>query len=115
RPTTLMPQTDDAIWYQLYFQEPGVAEAEYDRNVRAVFHAGKISISGGRAAGHAALRHGAAARQTLPLGCARPAVAAVADRSRCRFLHGGIHPHRVSRRVQLVSQYRSQLGIAGAV
>jgi pimeloyl-ACP methyl ester carboxylesterase len=41
-----MPQTDDTIWYQLYFQEPGVAEAEYDRNVRAVFHAGKISISG---------------------------------------------------------------------
>ncbi len=46
RPTTVMPQTDDAIWYQLYFQEPGVAEAEYDRNTRAVFHAGKISISG---------------------------------------------------------------------
>src|SRR5271169_6215105 len=46
RPTTVMPQTDDTIWYQLYFQEPGVAEAEYDRNVRAVFHAGKISISG---------------------------------------------------------------------
>jgi pimeloyl-ACP methyl ester carboxylesterase len=46
RPTTVMPQTDDAIWYQLYFQEPGVAEAEYDRNVRAVFHAGKIAISG---------------------------------------------------------------------
>jgi len=46
RPTTVMPQTDDAIWYQLYFQEPGVAEAEYDRNARVVFHAGKISISG---------------------------------------------------------------------
>ena len=46
RPTTLMPQTDDAMWYQLYFQEPGVAEAEYDRNARVVFHAGKISISG---------------------------------------------------------------------
>jgi pimeloyl-ACP methyl ester carboxylesterase len=46
RPTTLMPQTDDTIWYQLYFQEPGVAEAEYDRNARAVFHAGRISISG---------------------------------------------------------------------
>jgi len=39
RPTTLMPQTDAAIWYQLYFQEPGVAEAEYDRNARVVFHA----------------------------------------------------------------------------
>jgi len=34
------------IWYQLYFQEPGVAEAEYDRNVRPVFHAGRIGISG---------------------------------------------------------------------
>ena len=40
RPTTLMPQTDDAIWYQLYFQQPGVAEAEYDRNARAIFLAG---------------------------------------------------------------------------
>ena len=29
-----MPQTEDAIFYQLYFQEPGVAEAEYDRHVR---------------------------------------------------------------------------------
>ena len=46
RPTTIMPQTDDAIWYQLYFQEPGVAEAEYDRNARVVFRAGRIAISG---------------------------------------------------------------------
>jgi len=46
RPTSVMPQTDEAIWYQLYFQEPGVAEAEYDRNVRPVFHAGRIGISG---------------------------------------------------------------------
>src|SRR5712671_1123284 len=23
RPTSVMPQTDEAIWYQLYFQEPG--------------------------------------------------------------------------------------------
>ena len=46
RPTTVMPRTDDAIWYQLYFQEPGVAEAEYDRNARAMFRAGRIAISG---------------------------------------------------------------------
>jgi pimeloyl-ACP methyl ester carboxylesterase len=46
RPTTQMPQTDDALWYQLYFQEPGVAEAEYDRNVRTVFRSGLIGISG---------------------------------------------------------------------
>jgi pimeloyl-ACP methyl ester carboxylesterase len=46
RPTTAMPQTDDAVWYQLYFQEPGIAEAEYDNNVRPVFRSGLIRISG---------------------------------------------------------------------
>lgn len=35
RPTTIMPQTDDEIFYQLYFQTPGVAEAELERDVRA--------------------------------------------------------------------------------
>jgi pimeloyl-ACP methyl ester carboxylesterase len=35
RPTTVMPQTEDAIFYQLYFQEPGVAEAEFERDPRA--------------------------------------------------------------------------------
>jgi pimeloyl-ACP methyl ester carboxylesterase len=35
RPTTLMPQTEDAIFYQLYFQEPGVAEAELEHDPRA--------------------------------------------------------------------------------
>jgi pimeloyl-ACP methyl ester carboxylesterase len=34
RPTTAMPQTDDAWFYQLYFQAPGVAEAELERDVR---------------------------------------------------------------------------------
>jgi pimeloyl-ACP methyl ester carboxylesterase len=29
-----MPRTDDAIFYQLYFQEPGVAEAELERDPR---------------------------------------------------------------------------------
>jgi pimeloyl-ACP methyl ester carboxylesterase len=46
RPTTAMPQTDEAVWYQLYFQEPGVAEAEYEANVRAVFRSGMIALSG---------------------------------------------------------------------
>ena len=35
RPTTVMPQTDDAHFYQLYFQAPGVAEAELERDVHA--------------------------------------------------------------------------------
>jgi pimeloyl-ACP methyl ester carboxylesterase len=34
RPTSVMPQTDDAEFYQLYFQRPGVAEAELDRDPR---------------------------------------------------------------------------------
>jgi pimeloyl-ACP methyl ester carboxylesterase len=32
RPTSTMPRTDDAIFYQLYFQEPGLAEAELERD-----------------------------------------------------------------------------------
>jgi len=35
RPTTAMPRTDDAVFYQLYFQTPGVAEAELEQDVRA--------------------------------------------------------------------------------
>jgi pimeloyl-ACP methyl ester carboxylesterase len=33
-PTTVMPRRDDALFYQLYFQTPGVAEAELERAVR---------------------------------------------------------------------------------
>src|SRR5436190_21327594 len=35
RPTSVMPRTADAQFYQLYFQEPGVAEAELERDPRA--------------------------------------------------------------------------------
>ena len=34
RPTSVMPQTDDAVFYQLYFQTPGVAEKEFERDPR---------------------------------------------------------------------------------
>jgi pimeloyl-ACP methyl ester carboxylesterase len=34
RPTSLMPQTADAIFYQLYFQPPGKAEEEFERDHR---------------------------------------------------------------------------------
>jgi pimeloyl-ACP methyl ester carboxylesterase len=33
RPTSVMPQTKDTVFYQLYFQSPGVAEAELERDV----------------------------------------------------------------------------------
>jgi hypothetical protein len=46
RPTTVMPQTGDAVFYQLYFQTPGVAEAEFEHDVRAFIRSGLYSISG---------------------------------------------------------------------
>src|SRR5271156_4801602 len=46
RPTTVMPQTEDAIFYQLYFQTPGVAEAEHERDVRRTMRTILYSISG---------------------------------------------------------------------
>jgi pimeloyl-ACP methyl ester carboxylesterase len=43
RPSTVMPQTDAALFYQLYFQAPGVAEAELERDpkvsVRRILYA----------------------------------------------------------------------------
>jgi len=32
-----MPRRDDAVFYQLYNQQPGVAEADYERDVRQTF------------------------------------------------------------------------------
>jgi len=46
RPTTVMPQSGDTIFYQLYFQRPGVAEAEFERNVRLTIRSILCSISG---------------------------------------------------------------------
>ena len=34
RPSAAYPETDDAIFYQAYFQTPGVAEKELERDVR---------------------------------------------------------------------------------
>jgi pimeloyl-ACP methyl ester carboxylesterase len=44
RPTTVMPQTDDALFYQLYFQEPGVAEAELETDARQTIR--RLAYSG---------------------------------------------------------------------
>jgi len=46
RPTTAMPQTDEAMFYQLYFQAPGVAEAELERDPRATIRRLLYSGSG---------------------------------------------------------------------
>ena len=51
RPTTAMAQTDDEMFYQLYFQQPGVAEAEFERDVRDTMRRTLYGISGDRPKG----------------------------------------------------------------
>jgi pimeloyl-ACP methyl ester carboxylesterase len=46
RPTSSMPRTQDARFYQLYFQEPGVAEAELQRDPRRTMRAMLYAASG---------------------------------------------------------------------
>ena len=52
RPTSAMPRTDDAVFYQLYFQQPGVAEADLEDDV-AVSVRGVLLRIAGEAAGAA--------------------------------------------------------------
>jgi pimeloyl-ACP methyl ester carboxylesterase len=46
RPTSIMPQSEDALFYQLYFQSPGIAEAEFERDVRLTIRSLLYSASG---------------------------------------------------------------------
>jgi pimeloyl-ACP methyl ester carboxylesterase len=49
RPTSVMPQTEDTLFYQLYFQSPGIAEAELERDVqhsiRSILWSGSGDVS----------------------------------------------------------------------
>jgi pimeloyl-ACP methyl ester carboxylesterase len=62
-PTSLMPRTENAQFYQLYFQEPGVAEAELGRDPRATIRNMLFGASGD---GVAAARAAAAAGGPAP-------------------------------------------------
>jgi pimeloyl-ACP methyl ester carboxylesterase len=58
-PTSLMPRTENAQFYQLYFQEPGIAEAELGRDPRATIRNMLFGASGdGVAAARAATAAG---------------------------------------------------------
>lgn len=46
QPTSAMPQTDDAVFYQLYFQDPGIAEAELERDARDALRRIFCSLAG---------------------------------------------------------------------
>src|ERR1700724_811860 len=70
RPTSVMPRTADAQFYQLYFQEPGIAEAELERDPRAAVRNMLYSASGdGVAAVRAAAGGGGGANLAMvPMG-----------------------------------------------
>jgi pimeloyl-ACP methyl ester carboxylesterase len=46
RPTSAMPQTEKSWFYQLYFQTPGVAEAEFERDPKTAIRRLLYSASG---------------------------------------------------------------------
>ena len=85
-PTSVMPRTADAQFYQLYFQEPGVAEAEFERDPRVTVRnmlywrigRGRCRDPRGRSQrrGRLDIRHGAAWRWLVAWHPAR--------RRRCR-------------------------------
>lgn len=45
-PSSVMPRTEDAMFYQLYFQEPGLAEAEFSRDVKLTMRRMLYAASG---------------------------------------------------------------------
>ena len=55
RPSEAMPETESAIFYQLYFQTPGVAEAELEQNVRKTM---RLLLSGEGVSGGMVPRNG---------------------------------------------------------
>jgi pimeloyl-ACP methyl ester carboxylesterase len=63
RPTTLMPQTADAQFYQLYFQQPGIAEAELEKDPRVSL---QTMLYGASGEGAAAMRALAASGGAVP-------------------------------------------------
>ena len=45
-PTTVMAETNDAIFYQLYFQRPGVAEADLEKDVNRSLSTMLLGVAG---------------------------------------------------------------------
>jgi pimeloyl-ACP methyl ester carboxylesterase len=68
RPTSVMPRTAEAQFYQLYFQEPGIAEAEFERDPRATVLNMLYGGSGEGAAARAAAVASGDARAAAGIG-----------------------------------------------
>ena len=114
-PTTLMPRTENAVFYQLFLQTPE-AEAGLGRDLRLTFRSQFYSLSGDRPP--SAGVGGFAGRDDAPEGRLpdRSAVLAGLDHGvRHRCLRHGIHAQRIPWSPRLVAQHRSRLGVDGSL
>jgi pimeloyl-ACP methyl ester carboxylesterase len=117
-PTRLMPRTADAQFYQLYFQEPGVAEKELELDPNATVRnmlygaSGDAPRGGGPSGGIGMVPKGGGflrgpeAPPSLPQW--------LSDRD-IDFYAGEFRRTGFPRPPQLVSQHRPQLGAAGSL
>jgi pimeloyl-ACP methyl ester carboxylesterase len=98
-PTTLMPRNENAVFYQRYFQTPGGAQARHPSHVPF-----PVLLALRRQAAVRGRR--VSCRDGAPEGCSlnRSRVLAALD-------HG--NRHRIPRPLELMAQYRPQLGAHG--
>ena len=119
----MMPRTENAQFYQLYFQEPGVAEAELERDPRTTVRNMLYGASGEvraamrpprRAAEPRQTRHGAEGRR-LPARRRRPArLPAWLNEADIDFYAADSSAPAFAA-AELLSQHRPQLGTDGGV
>lgn len=114
RPISVMPQTDGAMFYQLYYQAAGVVEADLETDIRTFLRGNLWANSGDGPVRNRPDRHGAAraspAGEMGRRGVGRGPQPTVLDqRARYRLLRRRVRPRRLSRRRQLLPH----LGTAG--
>ena len=113
QPTSVMPQTDGAIFYQLYFQEPGVAEREFESDVRGTIMKLLIGVGGSgasegagmvpRAGGWLASRP---APESLPPWLTQSDIDTYTEEFTCAGFRGGLNWYRnIDRNWQLLAPW----------
>jgi pimeloyl-ACP methyl ester carboxylesterase len=101
RPLDTLRESGITNFYWQYFQTPGIAEAEFERDVGLA-----MRTLLGRGFSDPASLFVEDGKGFLGNPQRRPAVAALARRSRPRLFHRGLPQVRLPRRAELVPQYR---------
>ena len=113
RPTDAMPRTPEAMFYQLYFQAPGVAEAELGhdvaRTLRTVLTGGFAAEAGaapGMVPAVGGFLDGMRAPDTLPPWLTEADLAAFVESFRASGFAGGLNWYRnIDRNWELLAPY----------